>query len=115
VVLGMLELIMVEVEVRGAGEIDDREHRAKRFLEARDIARLGVRAEELLVAFALNLDEVRHLRNFVDVAEDLADAPRGSVAARLPFGRSVDRLGRHDIPCAVRSTRQSSAPRWFPA
>ena len=75
VVLGRLELIAVEVEVGGAGEILDREDRAQRLLEARDIAGGGVGAEELLVAFALNLDQVRHFRDFVDVAEDLADSP----------------------------------------
>ena len=75
VVLRVFELVMVEVEVGGAGEVHDREHRAQRLLEARDIARLLVRAEELLVALALNLDEVRHLADFVDVAEDLADSP----------------------------------------
>jgi hypothetical protein len=39
--------------------------------------------QELFVAFALNLDQVRHLHNFVDVAEDLADA-------------------RFAVPCALR-------------
>ncbi len=112
VVLGRLELIMIEVEMRGAGEIDDREHRAQRLLEARDIARLGIGAEELLVAFALNLDEVRHFRNLVDVAEDLADAPLIDLVRAL-VTRRVDRFGGHVLPCAMRGTRRSSAPRWF--
>ena len=64
VVFRMLELVMIEIEVRRAGEVHDREHRAERLLETRDIARLLVRAEELLVALALNLDEVRHLARF---------------------------------------------------
>jgi hypothetical protein len=34
----------------------------------------GSRAQELFVGFALNLDQVRHLHDFVDVAEDLADS-----------------------------------------
>ena len=90
VVLGVLELVMVEVEVRGAGEIDDREHRAQGLLEARDVAGLRVGAEELLVALALNLDEVRHFGDFVDVAENLADAPLiGLGPARGVRGASI--------------------------
>ena len=41
VVLGLLELIMIEVEVRGAGEIVDREHRAQGLFEAGDVAVVG--------------------------------------------------------------------------
>ena len=110
VVLRVLELIMVEVEVRGAGEVDDREHRAKRLLEARDIAGRRVRAEELLVALALNLDEVRHFGDFVDVAEDLADSPRVGLGPARGLARCVDRFGGHVLPCAVRNARRC-APR----
>src|SRR5690606_36935162 len=74
VVLGILELVVDEVELGGAGEVADREHRAQRLLEARDVAGALVRAQELFVALALHLDQVRHLHHFVDVAEDLADA-----------------------------------------
>src|SRR6185437_11910462 len=102
VVFRLLELVMVEVEVRSSGEIDDREHRTERLLEARDVSDLRVGAEELLVALALNLDEVRHLGDFVDVAEDLADSPRvGLEPARGLPGR-VDRFGGHVLPCAAR-------------
>ncbi len=100
VVLRVFELVAVEVEVRGAGEILDRENRAKRLFEARDIADCRVRAEELLVAFALNLDEVRHFRDFVDVAENLADAPRVGLEPARRLTRCVDRFGRHCLPCA---------------
>src|SRR5437868_6328056 len=103
----MLELIMIEVEVRSAREIHDREHRAKRLLQTRDISRLRVRAEELLVALALNLDEVRHFADFVDVAEDLADPPLVDLVRALVTG-CVDRLGGHVLPCAVRSARGSA-------
>ncbi len=105
---------MVEVEVRGAGEVDDREHRAKGLLEARDIAGLGVRAEELLVAFALNLDEVRHFGDFVDVAENLADSPRVGLEPAGGLPRCVDRFGGHVLPCAMR-TRTEALPLSFPA
>src|SRR5690348_18428660 len=101
---------MVEVEVRGAGEIHDREDRAKGRLEARDIARLLVRGEELLVALALNLDEVRHLADFVDVAEDLADSPLLRPCPAGGLARCVDRFGGHVLPCAMRDAR-----RWRPA
>ena len=105
---------MVEVEVGGAGEIDDREHRAKRLLEARDIAGLRVRAEELLVALALNLDEVRHFGDFVDVAEDLADTPRVGLEPARGLTRCVDRFGGHVLPCAMRR-RTEAPPLSFPA
>ena len=72
--LGVFELVVDEVELGGAGEVADREHAAQRLLEPRDIADRRIGAQELLVAFALNLDQVRHLHDFVDVAEHLADA-----------------------------------------
>src|SRR6185437_8864233 len=114
VVLGLFELIMIEVEVRRAGEIHDREHRAKRLLEARDIAGLRIGAEELFVALALNLDKVRHLRNFVDVSEDLADTPllRGRPACAL--ARCVDRFGGHVLPCAARERTLTKRSRIVP-
>ena len=60
VVFGIFELVMDEIELGGAGEVADREDRAQGLLEAGDIAVLRARAEELLVALALNLDQVRH-------------------------------------------------------
>src|SRR6185437_378801 len=108
VILRLFELIMVEVEVRRAGEVDDREHRAQGLLEARDIARLGVRAEELLVALALNLDEVRHFRDFVDIAENLADSARVGLQSAGGLTGCVDRFGGHVLPCAKR--RRMDAP-----
>ena len=109
VIFRRLELITVEVEVGGAGEIFDREDRAKRLFEARDIAGRRIGAEELLIAFALNLDQVRHLRDFVDVAEDLADPPLVGFRPAAGGG-SVDRFGRHDIPCAMRHRRCLAGP-----
>ena len=97
VVFGLFELVMDEIELGGAGEIADREHRAQRLFEARDIAVLRSRAQELLVALALNLDQVRHFRDFVDVAEDLADA----LGRRRPGFGGRFCLGRHGkcSPC----------------
>ena len=76
--LGVFELVIDEIELGGAGEIADREHAAQRLLEARDIADRRIGAQELLVALALHLDQVRHLHDFVDVAEHLADALLGA-------------------------------------
>src|SRR6185295_8294129 len=105
-------LIAIEVEVRRAGEIDNREHRAERLLETRDVARLGVRAKELLVALSLNLDEVRHLGDFVDVSENLADTPLLVLRPAGGPARCVDRFGGHVLPCATRG-RTEALPQVF--
>ena len=55
--------------------------------------------QELLVAFALHLDKVRHLHHFVDVAENLADA------LLLGSGVRRDRLVRHIIEPLALSSR----------
>ena len=104
VVFGIFELVMDEIELGGAGEIADREDAAQRLFEARHIAVLRPRAEELLIALALHLDEVRHFRDFVDVAEDLADAL--GCGGPAFGGRSC--LGRHVgfVPLARRSRRR---------
>ena len=88
VVFGVFELVMDEIEFGGAGEIADREDAAQGLLEAGDIAVLRARAEELLIALALDLDEVRHFGDFVDVAENLADA----------LGRGGPRVGGRSVP-----------------
>ena len=74
VVFGRFEFVMDEIEFGGAGEVADREDRAQRLFEAGDVIDLLVRAQELFVALALHLDQVRHVDDFVDVAENLADA-----------------------------------------
>ena len=109
VVLGMLELVMIEIEVRRAGEVDDREDRPERLLETRNVAGLGVRTQELFVALALNLDQVRHLGDFVDVAENLADAPRIGLETAGRLTRCGDRFAGHVLPCAERT--RTDAPR----
>ncbi len=105
IVFRVLELVMIKVEVRGAREVHDRKYRTERLLEARDIARLRVRAQELLVALALNLDEVRHLGNLVDVAENLADAPRIGLETAGCLTRCGDRFAGHVLPCARRTRK----------
>ena len=72
---------MHEVQLGGAGEIADRENAAQRLFKAGDIAHRRVGPQELLIAFALHLDEVRHLHDFADMAKVLADA--AAVVERL--------------------------------
>src|SRR6476469_5218734 len=93
---------MIEIEMRRAGEIDDREYGAQGLLETRDIADRRVRAEELLVALALNLNEVRHFGDLVNVAEDLPDTPRIGLEPLSGLPGCVDRFGGHVLPCARR-------------
>ena len=64
--------------------------------------RAATAAKELLVGFALNLDQVRHFADFVDIAEDLADAAR---VVGPGHGGHVFLLGRHLIPCAPGARR----------
>src|SRR3546814_8345448 len=96
VVLGIFENRRDEGELGSTGEVADREDRAQRLVKPRNITGGLVRTQELLIAFALNLDQVRHLNHFVNVTEDLAD-PLFRRARYLP-GRTAPgafRLGRH--------------------
>src|SRR3546814_10887637 len=88
VVLGIFENRRDEGELGSTGEVADREDRAQRLVKPRNIAGGLVRTQELLIAFALNLDQVRHLNHFVNVTEDLAD-PLFRRARYLP-GRSEE-------------------------
>ena len=69
----IFENIVDEIKLSGAREIADREHTAQRLFKARNIANRMIRPEELFIRFALNLNQVRHLRHFVNVSEHLAD------------------------------------------
>ncbi len=103
VVFRLFELVMDEVQFGGAGEVADREDAAQGLLQARHVAVLRSRAEELLVALALNLDEVRHFGDFVDVAEDLADA----LGSHRPVFAGPGRLDRHgDVSRLFSSSRR---------
>jgi len=75
VVLRRLELVAHELQDGDAGEVRDGEHRLEHGLKAVVLAsalRLDD-LQELVVGRLLNLDEVRHLRHFLDLAEELAD------------------------------------------
>ncbi|MGY4338290.1 hypothetical protein ACVWW3_003196 [Bradyrhizobium sp. LM2.9] len=76
VVFRRLELVADEFQHRGAREVRDREHRAEHCLQALiGPPALGlVDHQELVIRCLLNLDEVRHLGNFLDVSEELANA-----------------------------------------
>ncbi len=76
VVLRRLELVAHEFELRGAGEVVDREHGAEHRLQTfvQPPARRFVHHQELVIGCLLNLDQVRHLGDFPDVSEKLANA-----------------------------------------
>src|SRR5262249_6103063 len=60
---------------RGSREVRDREHRAEHGLKAfvRPSALRLLNHQELIVGRLLNLDQVRHLRDFLDVSEEFSD------------------------------------------
>ena len=76
VVFRLLEFVADEFQHRGAREVGDREHRAEHGLQAlvEAAARGFVDHQELVIGRLLNLDEVRHLGDFLDVSEELANA-----------------------------------------
>src|SRR5690554_7553757 len=72
--------------------------------------------EELIIRCLLNLDEVRHFRNFGDLAEKLADAPATIERVGLSHRRSLclPGLACHTAPASRRlidrkSTRLNSS------
>ncbi len=86
---------MDEVEFGGAGEVANREYRTQRLFQARDIVLLLVGAQELLVALALDLDQIGHLDDFMRIAEDLADAALGrTLGCRTGRGLAGALVGR---------------------
>ena len=111
VVLRILKLVMHEVEFAGAGEIANREDRTQGLFQARNIARGRIRPQELVIRFALDLDQVRHLHHFVDVAEDLADPLLGRSAGRAGLSQGLFRHGRVLASSKCRKTGGKLLPR----
>ncbi len=76
VVFRLLELVADEFQHRGTREVGNREHRAEHRLQAlvEATTRGFIDHQELVVRRLLNLDEVRHLGDFLDVSEELANA-----------------------------------------
>ena len=69
----IFQFVMHEVEFRCAGKILNRKNAAQRLFKTGNITNRRVRAQELFIALALNLNEVGHVDNFMDVTEDFAD------------------------------------------
>ena len=76
VVFRRLERVLHELEQGGVGKVRDRENRLEDGLQAlfRPAALWLFDHQELVVGRLLNLDEVRHLRHFLDFSEELANA-----------------------------------------
>ena len=76
VILRRIEFVSDEIELRGVGEILDREHRLEDSLQplVGPPARRLLHQQELIVGCLLNLNEVRHLCNFMDFSEKLSYA-----------------------------------------
>ena len=82
---------MTNSSIDGAGEVGDREDRLENGLQAlvRTAAFGLVHHQELVVGGLLNLDEVRHLRDFRDLAEELAYASAAIESQGLGHRRSL--------------------------
>ena len=120
VIFRRLEFVADEFQHRGAGEIRDREHRAEHRLQAlvEPPARGFVDHQELVVGRLLNLDEVRHLRDFLDVSEELANAfatgecllrHRG-LSFRRPSGANLPERDWHRPRVEFRSVSRAKSP-----
>ncbi len=117
VVFRRLEFIADEFQHRGPGKIRDREHRAEHRLQTlvRPASGRLVDHQELVIGRLLNLDEVRHLRHFPDVSEELANPfatcecllrHRG-LSFRRPQGANPPKRGCHRPRVEFRSISQA--------
>ena len=110
VVFRRFELVLDEFEHRGVGEIRDREHRLEHGLQAL----VGPPADrlhhqqELVIGCLLNLDEVRHLCDFLNFPEKFANALATCKRLRCHFAsRSVEPRGRDNSPEGRNPSRPS--------
>ncbi len=106
--LRRFELVLDEFEHRGAREIGNREDRLENGLQALvGTPALGlVHHQELVIGCLLHFDEVRHLRNFRDVPEELAYASAAIECRGLGHRRSLLAWGGPaGLPC-IYVTRQ---------
>ena len=87
VVFGAFEFVLDEFKHRRVGEIGNREHRFEHRLQALvgAAARRLLHQQELVVGRLLNLNEVRHLRDFLDFSE------------KLPYALPTDKRLRHHV------------------
>jgi hypothetical protein len=110
VVFRTLELVLDEFEHRRVGKIRDREYRLEHGLQAL----IGPAAprlhhqQKLVVRRLLNLDEVRHLCDFLDFPEKLSNALATRECLRCHLAsRSVVPAGRNDSPESRNPSRPS--------
>ena len=84
VVFRRLVFVLDEFEMRGVGEVLDREHRLEHRLQSLvwTSALRRVHQQELIIRGLLDLDQVRHLADFLDVPEHLANALAASECLR---------------------------------
>ena len=89
--LRQLEFVLDEFQHRRAGKIGNREDRLENGLQSlvRTAAIGLVHHQELIIRCLLNLDEVRHLRNFRDLPEELAYASAAIESQIMGHRRSL--------------------------
>ena len=93
VIFRRLEFVFHEFELRGVGKVGNREHRLEYGLQALvgPAALRLLHQQELIVGRLLNLNEVRHLRDFFDFSE------------KLPYALPTDKRLRHHVLSLNRS------------
>src|SRR5690606_705931 len=84
VVFRLFQLVFHEFQRRGLVEVLDREHRLEHALDAFAVlvALTLTRGKEQVIRGFLNLDEVRHFKNFADIAVIAPDALLADVGLR---------------------------------
>ena len=112
IVLRRLVLVFDELEMGGVGEVLDREHRLEHRLQSlgRTPAFRRVHQQKLIVRSLLDLDQVRHLADFLDVPENLANALAASECLRhvAPLKLACPLFSTPTRQDAQRIARQSS-------
>ena len=100
VVFRRLEFVADEFQHRGAREVGDRKHRAEHRLQplVQPAARRLIDHQELVIGRLLNLDQVRHLCDFLDVSEELANAFATGECLLRHRGLSFRRPGGANLP-----------------
>ena len=110
VVFRRLELVFHEFEHRRVGEVRDREHGLEHGLQAfvRPPADRLPHQKKLVIGRLLNLDEVRHLCDFLDFPEKLANALATCKRLRCHiFSRFVEPRARDNSPKGRHPSRPS--------
>ena len=120
VVFRRLERVLDELEQGGVRKVRDRKHRLEDGLQSlfRPATLWLFDHQELVVGCLLNLDEVRHLRHFLDFSEELANAlPADQCVGHLdlvPHLRLIEHPLRDSDPGDARSAAQRPSSRQLP-